>query len=92
MELLSPMLSKFTIIFLAAQTMLLVEEIVMQRIIKIAFGRVAGQLVTLSHWHFTFQTKKFGNYVPNEFRYGGDNYVATGRGLLMRGNFHWIVG
>ena len=43
---------------------------------------MAGQLVTLSHWHVTFQTKKFGNYVPNEIRYGGDNYVATGRGLL----------
>ena len=59
-ELLSPTHSTFILIFLAAQTMLLVEEIVMQRIISIAFGHVAGQLVTLSHLHFTFQRKNIG--------------------------------
>ena len=32
--------------------------------------------------HFIFQAKIIGNYVSNEIRYGGANYVATGRGLL----------
>mmetsp|Transcript_61921 Transcript_61921/g.164550 ORF Transcript_61921/g.164550 Transcript_61921/m.164550 type:complete len:2073 (-) Transcript_61921:147-6365(-) len=80
-ELLSSMFSKIILIFIAAQTLPLVVEIVMQRGILIAFGRVAAQLVTLSPLHFIFQAKIIGNYVSNEIRYGGANYVATGRGL-----------
>ena len=71
--LLSPMLSKFILIFLVAQTLLSVAEIVMQRIISIAFGHVAAQWFTLSPLHFTFQTKIIGNNVSNEIRNGGAN-------------------
>ena len=58
-EWLSSMFPKLILIFIAAQTLLLVVAIVMERGTLIAFGRVASQLVTLSPLHFTFQ---FENY------------------------------
>lgn len=43
--------------------------------------RKGKQFLTLSPLHFIFQAKIIGYYVMNELRYGGAQYVATGRGL-----------
>ena len=84
--LLSQMLSTFIPIFLAAQTLLSVAEIVMQRIMSIALGHVAAQWFTLSPLHFTFQTKLLGTTYRMSFVMVAPINLRQGEDCRMKGS------
>jgi len=67
--------------FLLITSFPLLFELWMERDFKFAVKRIAKQFLTLSPLHFIFQAKIIGYYVLNELRYGGAQYVNTGRGL-----------
>merc|ERR1719215_645607 len=69
------------IMFLFVTSFPLLFELWMETTFREAVMRIFTQYITLSPLHFIFQAKIIGYYVTNELRYGGAQYVATGRGL-----------
>ncbi|CAE7411692.1 FKS1 [Symbiodinium natans] len=80
-NLLSVWYSWVIFLFLVATSMPLFAESWMERSFGHAVWRLGKQYLTLSFLMFVFQAKIIGYYVVNELRYGGAQYVATGRGL-----------
>jgi len=80
-NLLSVWYSWVIFLFLVATSMPLFAESWMERSFCHAVWRLGKQYLTLSFLMFVFQAKIIGYYVVNELRYGGAQYVATGRGL-----------
>jgi len=80
-NLLGTWFSWLMVMFILITSFPLLFELWMERNLKDALRRVGKQFLTLSPLHYIFQAKIIGYYVMNELRYGGAQYVATGRGL-----------
>eukprot|EP00929_Paragymnodinium_shiwhaense_P124247 TRINITY_DN9934_c0_g2_i1.p1 TRINITY_DN9934_c0_g2~~TRINITY_DN9934_c0_g2_i1.p1 ORF type:complete len:1922 (+),score=375.34 TRINITY_DN9934_c0_g2_i1:48-5813(+) len=80
-RLLSTWFSGLLLFFLFATNLPLFVETWWEFSLKVALKRFFLQFFTMSPLLFIFQAKLIGFYVLNELRYGGAQYVATGRSL-----------